>query len=79
MSKPTDKQLQQVYNIFQTLSEASDHFHKLIKEKELNQSIFIFSSIVDGFQALSRIDAVSKIEEWHIRKNKAEKHLLDIA
>lgn len=74
-----DKQLQQVNNIFQTLIEASEHFHKLIKEKELNQSIFVFSSIVEGFNAVSKINEISGIEEWATQKSKAEKYLLEIA
>ncbi|PAV30751.1 hypothetical protein CIL05_03240 [Virgibacillus profundi] len=79
MSTSTDKQLQQVNNIFQTLIEATEHFHKLMKEKELNQSIFIFSSIVDGFNAVSQINAISKIEEWAVQKSKTEKYFLEIA
>lgn len=47
-----EKQLFQIQNILETLVEATDHFASLIKEKELNQSIYIFSSIVEGSQAV---------------------------
>lgn len=49
------KQLFQIQNILETLIEATDHFSSLIKEKELNQSIYIFSSIVEGSQAIITI------------------------
>ena len=78
MAKLTDKQLQQVDNIFQTLIEASEHFHTLIKEKELNQSIFIFSSIVEGFGAVGNILNQSEKQEWVVQKDKVEKLLLEI-
>ncbi|WP_163970626.1 YheC/YheD family protein [Oceanobacillus halotolerans] len=80
MQSSSDKQLQQVRNIVQTLIEATEHFHKLIKEKELNQSIFIFSSIVEGFGAVNNISYTgSNHDEWNTNKNKVEKYLLDIA
>ncbi|GAB3790635.1 YheC/YheD family protein [Virgibacillus kimchii] len=76
MSASTDKQLQQVNNIFQTLIEATEHFHKLIQKKELNQSIFIFSSIVEGFDAVSKMD---NNKELAVQNNKIESYLLEIA
>lgn len=45
------KELFQIQNILETLLEATDHFAELIKEKELNQSIFMLSSIVEGCQS----------------------------
>lgn len=47
-----DKQLFQVQNILDTLIEATDHFATLIKNKEVNSSIYIFSSIVEGSQSI---------------------------
>lgn len=79
MTKLHNKQLQQVDNIFQTLIEASEHFQKLIKEKELTQSIFIFSSIVEGFGAIDSNLTTSHNEEWGKNKSKIENHLLQIA
>src|SRR5690625_446052 len=71
MSK--DKQLFQVQNILDTLLEATDHFTTLVQNKELNQSIYMFSSIVEGCQAvisiLNTVDEnftqyISKLEQY---------------
>ncbi|HZW68746.1 MAG TPA: YheC/YheD family protein [Pseudogracilibacillus sp.] len=48
----TDKQLEQTKNILTTLIEATDHFTSLIKNKEYNHSFYMFSSIVEGTQAI---------------------------
>ncbi|GIO26470.1 YheC/YheD family protein [Ornithinibacillus bavariensis] len=73
------KQLIQVSNIFNTLLEATEHFHQLIKQKELNQSIYIFSSIVDGFTAVGSMDILFNQADWNEQKQKAERYLLEIA
>lgn len=52
MSPNKEKQLFQVQNILETLLEATDHFAVLIKNKDLNQSIPMFSSIVEGSQVI---------------------------
>lgn len=70
---PKDKQLFQVQNILETLVEATDHFSKLIKDKEINQSIYMFSSIVEGSQAITNMllaedqnftDPMQKLEQY---------------
>lgn len=45
------KQLEQTKNIISTLIEATDHFSNLIKNKEFDHSLYMFSSIVEGTQA----------------------------
>jgi len=75
MTTSTEKQRKQVNNIFQTLIEATEHFHKLIKEKELKQSIFILSSIVEGFNAIS-VNLINTRFANH--KKKIEKDILKI-
>ncbi|MGP4064504.1 YheC/YheD family protein [Oceanobacillus sp. M65] len=52
MTTLDNKQYSQIVNIATTMVEASEHFSILIKQKNLNQSIFIFSSIAEGFDAL---------------------------
>src|SRR5690625_7905859 len=63
------KQLFQIQNILETLIEATDHFSNLIKNKELNQSIYIFTSIVEGSQAVTNIlNSANKDYEKHTKK-----------
>lgn len=79
MNNQQDKQLFQIQNILETLVEASHHFANLIRQKELNQSIFIFSSIVDGasiiIQSLEQIDSTA----FSKQSNKIESLLYEIA
>ncbi|MEJ8776582.1 YheC/YheD family protein [Pseudogracilibacillus sp. ICA-222130] len=46
------KQLQQVNHILNTLLEATDHLMLLIKESNSTHSFYMFSSIVEGTQAI---------------------------
>src|SRR5699024_1397165 len=62
-----------------TIIEASEHFSKLVKSKELNQSIFMFSSIVEGFDTVSKIIVAADTSELIEQKEKMEKYLLMIA
>lgn len=62
-----------------TLLEAADHFHSLVKQKELNQSIFIFSSIVEGFNVISNTLETTNMFSEHQFKEKIERFLLQIA
>ncbi|MDY0393995.1 YheC/YheD family protein [Virgibacillus halophilus] len=69
-----NKQLVQSHNLIKTLLEATEHFHNLVKEKEVNQSIFILTSIVEGFEAVSQFTktiasvdltkAITDVEEY---------------
>lgn len=62
MIKLDDKQIMQVKNILDTLIEATDHFSDLVKNRELNQSIFMFSSIVEGFESINNLLLSYKVE-----------------
>ena len=48
MSTDIKEQLNEVYNILSTLTETSSHLATLAEANELEQSIFIFSSLKIG-------------------------------
>lgn len=76
MSK--EKQFFQVQNIIETLQEATDHFATLVKNKELNQSIFMFSSIIEGCQSV--INMLNSIDKQFVEHTtKLEQYLIMIA
>ncbi|WP_071393511.1 YheC/YheD family protein [Bacillus tuaregi] len=50
----SDKQLFQLVRIMDTMLEAIEHFSVLVKERNFNKYVFIFSSIVDGFGAIKK-------------------------
>lgn len=79
MTNQMDKQLFQVQNILETLQEATGHFADLTKKKELNQSIFIFSSIVDGCNAIMQILANMDDTRFNTQLKAMENQLLLIA
>lgn len=79
MTNQIDKQLFQVQNILETLQEATGHFADLTKKKELNQSIFIFSSIVDGCNAIMQILANIDDTRFNTQLKAMENQLLLIA
>ena len=79
MTSQIDKQLFQVQNILETLQEATEHFADLTKKKELNQSIFIFSSIVDGCSAIMQILANIDETNFNTQLKALEGHLFLIA
>lgn len=74
-----DKQLFQVQNILDTLIEATDHFAALAKKKELNQSVYIFSSIVEGSQSIILMLNRKNKKLFSDHLAKLEKYLLMIA
>ncbi|WP_200415917.1 YheC/YheD family protein [Virgibacillus salexigens] len=78
MNELTDQQLSQVNNIVQTLLEATEHFHELIKRKEMNQSIYTLSSIVEGFSSVSNVIS-SHSNELDKKRKKLEAQLLQTA
>lgn len=73
------KQLFQLQNILDTLVEATDHFSKLVKDKELNQSIFMLGSIVEGYQAINNMFSTSEQQSFKQYTDKLERSLLLIA
>src|SRR5699024_8308055 len=58
-----ETQLIQTGNIISTLIEATDHFTQLIKNKELQHSLYIFSSIVEGTQAIFQHASINDVLE----------------
>lgn len=76
--KLTKDQLLQMKNISNTLIEATEHFMKYVKEREFSQSLHIFSSIVEGYQAIQQLIFLAKENETdqHSILRKIEKHLV---
>src|SRR5690625_2041225 len=74
-----DKQAKQVGHILDTLIEATEHLSTLIKNKELNQSIFIFSSVVDGFSAIQNTLGTAKSKIGKQERKRIEQLILLIA
>lgn len=79
MSKLKDNQATQILNIMDTLIEATEHFAQLVKEKELYQSIQIFSSIVDGFDAINKVLTHSQVNDNQLQREKIEQAILMVA
>src|SRR5690625_2157101 len=74
-----DKQLKQVLNIMNTLLEASEHLSGLVKERELNQSVFMFSSIVEGFGAIDSVLTPTQAKSGEKERKEIEQLLLLVA
>ncbi|NAP00314.1 hypothetical protein FRY77_30505, partial [Halomonas sp. MG34] len=74
----SNQQLSQVNNILHTLLEATEHFHQLIKSREIKQGIYIFSSVVEGFDAISNMISLHN-EDLANKKKKMETYLLQIS
>src|SRR5699024_247054 len=72
----TDKQLFQLQNIMETLLEATEHLSSLVKKRELNQSIYAFSSIVEGSQAI--IPALNALDNDFIKQSQRLEHNLTL-
>jgi len=67
------KKLFQIQNILETVLEATDHFSELIKKNNFNQSIFIFTSIVEGCKA-----SFPLLNQIHVRFKNQTKNIEDI-
>lgn len=77
MSQNSDKQLFQVQNILATLLQATDHFSNLVKAKNLNESIYIFSSIVEGTEAITKmLPAVDEEFREHTKRIESSLYLI---
>ncbi|QKY70999.1 YheC/YheD family protein [Lentibacillus sp. CBA3610] len=79
MATLKEKKLPQTLNIIDTLIEATDHFSGLSKEKNFNQSVYIFSSIVDGFSAIEKTLTSTQSESIHKSKKNIERSIHLIA
>jgi len=78
-AKLHDEQIHQLKNIAETLVEATEHFANNIKERQMTQSINIFSAIVEGFQAIQKTSVTHKIELDSTLITRIEKDLISIA
>lgn len=78
--KINDEQLKQMQNISSTLVEATEHFTKHIREREFTQSIHIFSSIVEGFEAIKKMHTLYDMSSIDLvdNLNKIERSLVMI-
>lgn len=79
--KLKDEQMVQIKNISDTLIEATSHFVKNIQGRKFIQSIHIFTSIVEGFEAISKVITAQEthfIEEEDLLKE-IEANLMLIA
>src|SRR5699024_8241146 len=81
MTKPKlhDEQIHQLKNIAETLVEATEHFTNNIKERQMTQSINIFSAIVERFQAIQKTSVTHKIDLDSTMNTRIEKYLISIA
>ncbi|MFA1822274.1 YheC/YheD family protein [Virgibacillus oceani] len=79
MARLNDKQISQVHHIIDTLLEATEHFSILIKKKELNQSIYTFTSVVEGFDTINRLLNTYQTTHGKKEREKIEQYLLLIA
>lgn len=79
MTVLNDEQIIQVHNIIDTIIEASEHLLNLVKKKELNQSIYSFSSIVEGFDAINKLLNAYQVTTGQKEREKIEEYLLLIA
>ncbi|AUJ23326.1 YheC/YheD family protein [Virgibacillus dokdonensis] len=77
MEAISQKQLSQANNILHTIVEATEYFYQLVKQEESNQAIFIFSSIVEGVQSVSK--TFENDEFLRDDKRKLENYLLQVA
>ncbi|GAA4072366.1 hypothetical protein [Amphibacillus indicireducens] len=69
MEKINKQELQQLINIFDTIIEATEHFQTLIRDRQLDKSVFVFSSIVDGMTMLDQ--TIKQIENDQLTRDKA--------
>ncbi|WP_077601776.1 hypothetical protein [Oceanobacillus sojae] len=63
MSTINQKQIDHSLNITNTVIEATEHFQGLVKARELNQAFFMFESIVEGIQALSKVGYINSTHQ----------------
>src|SRR5690625_4153918 len=79
MNKIDKQELQQLINVFETIIEATEHFQMLIKDNQLDKSIFVLSSIVDGVTMLDQTIKHIGDEQLTNDKEKVDQAVLLIA
>src|SRR5699024_11573702 len=78
-AKLHDEQIHQLKNIAETLVKATKHFGNNIKERQMTQSINIFSVIVECSQAIQKTSVTHKIELDSTLTTRIEQDLISIA
>src|SRR5690625_1645341 len=79
MNKIDKQELKQLTNVFETIIEATEHFQMLIRDNQLDKSIFVLSSIVDGVTMLDQTIKHIGDEELTNDKEKVDQAVLLIA
>ncbi|PIC65784.1 hypothetical protein CSV78_16045 [Sporosarcina sp. P16a] len=79
MNNLTQKEKIQLCNILSTLVEAIEHLHKLVKEKQYIQSLYTFSSIVEGYHEIQRTILRSDIKQVKEQKLQLDKQISLVA
>jgi|SRR5690625_167037 len=79
MKSINEKDSQQLINIFKTMIEATEHFQKLIKDNQLENSFNIFTSIVEGLTELDPVFTQLADEQLTKEKRKLDDAVLLIA
>lgn len=74
-----ESQLTQLKNISETLIEATKHFTTYIKDRNLTQSINMFSAIVEGFQSIQDVLVTYQANIDNTLMTNIEKNLIYIA
>ena len=78
--KNTDKQeSEQLISIFETMIEATEHLQKLIRDKQHDNAVEIFSSIVEGLTDLDPVFKQLDNEQLTNEKRKLDNAVLLIA
>lgn len=60
MSKLVKAQITEVHNVMNTLVETANHLETLTQAVEVKQSLYIFSSLIEGIEAVFKV--VSKFD-----------------
>lgn len=75
MSNITLQEKNQISNILSTLTEATQHLHSLVKQKQFSPCVYAFSSIVEGYQAIQDVLVRSETKKVQDYKNQLERQI----
>jgi len=78
MTNQIEKQLIELQNMLDTLIETTDHLAILTKAEELEQSVYIFKSLIEGTEAIFKVLPTFEIDVLEPMK-KIEQTLIIIA
>lgn len=74
----TIDQINEIQNVLTTLVETTDHLTTLAKSEELEQSVYIFASLIEGTEAVFKVMLTLHVDVAAQMKN-IEQTLLDVA